>query len=133
MSVKFAAVGRVGTNPEQLTIGTGEDASPLVRFRVYFDGSVKSEDGYEDKYGFWRDIEIWREGLGKRVAQHIRKGMLIAVQGTEICKKREKDGEEYENYAIRADAVSLELVGVKSIEMAPKASDAEDDSARDAA
>ena len=133
MSVNFAATGRVGTNPEQLTIGTGDDASPLVRFRVYFDGSVKSGDGYEDKYGFWREVEIWREGLGKRVAQHVKKGMLINVQGTEICKKRQKDDEEYENYSIRADAVSLELVGVKSIEMAPKTSAQSDETERDAA
>lgn len=133
MSAQFAATGRVGTNPEQLTIGTGDDASPLVRFRVYFDGSVKSGDGYEDKYGFWREVEIWREGLGKRVAQHIRKGMLINVQGTEICKKREKDGEKYENYAIRVDALSLELVGLKSIETAPKATSAKGGDERDAA
>lgn len=129
MSVHFAATGRVGTNPEQLTIGTGNDASPLVRMRVYFDGSVKSGETYEDKYGFWREVEIWREGLGKRVAQHIRKGMLINVTGTEICKKHEKDGEQFENYAIRADTVNLELIGVKSIEMVSKSSaqPAEDD------
>ena len=132
MSVHFAATGRVGTNPEQLTIGTGDDASPLVRFRVYY-GSVKSGDGCEDKYGFWREAEIWREGLGKRAAQHIKTGVLINVQGAEICKKRQKDDEEYENYSIRADAVSLELVGVKSIEMAPKAPAQSDETERDAA
>ena len=126
MSADFFAVGNVGTVPEQLIVGTGDDEAHLVKFRVYFPGTVKTDAGYQDRYGFWREVEIWRHGLGKRVAMHIKKGMRIIVKGQEICKKTQKDGVEYENHAIRADLVAPDLIGIASIELESRTMQSED-------
>ena len=133
MSVSFSGFGRVGVDPEQRTIGTGEDAKPLVRLRVYFEGSVKSGDEYVDKYGFWSDVEIWRPGLGRQVAKHVRKGMLVLVDGTLRCKSFEKNGETKESFEVRAEKVTLGLVGIEAITMAPKAPAQSDEETQDAA
>ena len=133
MSAAISSFGRVGTDPEQKTIGTGDDAKPLVRFRIYIEGSVKSGDEYVDKYGFWSEVEIWRPGLGRQVAEHIRKGMLVFVEGALLCKSYEKEGETFEDFAVRAEHVTLGLVGIEAITMAPKASSDTNEQAKNAA
>ena len=120
MGVKAEGSARVGTEPETKVIPGGDEARHLTTFRAYFDGSVKTESGYEDRYGFWRTIEVWAPGLSARVAAHVKKGMVVNIKGTEQRKTWDKDGTEMEEYVIKADHVAIDLVGIESITMQPK-------------
>ena len=123
MIPRFEGTGRLGAAPEMKTIGSGDDAKQLVTFTCYFEGRVKTGDGYADKYGYWREVEIWKDGLGKRVHELLEKGMMVRVEGVQLCDKYEKDGEQRERHKIRAEDVFVDLIGIQEIVRKPKAQD----------
>ena len=123
MLPRFEGTGRLRAAPVMKTIGSGEDAKQLVTFDCYFEGRVKTEDGYADKYGYWREVEIWKDGLGKRVHEHLEKGMMVRVEGVQLCSTYTKDGEKRESYKIRAEDVFVDLIGIQEVVRKPKAQD----------
>ena len=62
----FIGRGNLGSKPELKYVG--DDKKPVLNLSVYFERKIKNDDGeYEDKGGFWRNINYW----GGKKAEHI--------------------------------------------------------------
>jgi single-strand DNA-binding protein len=118
MGNKFYGEGNLGTDPELKRLDPDDDENAVCNLRIYFDKPVpkKDGDGFEDKGGFWMNVEIW----GKRgIACHqlLKKGNRVTVDGSFIGKRwNDKDsGEEQFGLTVRAKRVNPDLMIVESI------------------
>ncbi len=116
MGNKFSGEGNLGTDPELRNTG-GDDDDAVCNLRIYFDKPVPVDDGFEDKGGFWMNVEIW----GKRAiacSNLLKKGNRVSVEGALIEKRWEDDSnEEKSMLVIRARRVNPELMTVESIKV----------------
>ena len=117
MSNKFYGEGNLGADPELKYLDQQDDSKTVCNLRVYFDRNLpnKNNDGFEEKGGFWMDVEIW----GKRAIacdEILNKGNRVSVDGSIISKPWEDDnGKEQPGFVIRAKRVNPELMSVEAI------------------
>lgn len=99
--------GNIGSVPEFKEFPNGnKDPRRLCRLNVYFDNSVPRGDSYEDRGGFWANVEIWHTNA-KQFASLYQKGMRVLVQGRAVMDNWEKDGEEYQALKVQASRVGI--------------------------
>lgn len=123
MNNVFQGTGNLGSDPELKTVKVGDEDRQVVSFRVYFERSVPDGGGgFQEKGGFWRDVSVWKEGLGQRVAKHLAKGSKVFVIGHEVASQWKDDhDQDRESYDIRADYVAVDLIGIEAISYQRKA------------
>lgn len=105
-------VGNLGGNPELRSTNGGTDVASfsLGTSRVKRDSDGKT---YKDDSGFTAKDTEWHRvtcfnGLGRVVAEHAGKGMLVSVKGRiHNSKWTDKDGVDRYGYEIIADDVQF--------------------------
>ena len=105
-------IGNLGADPELRTTSGGTD---IATFNLGTSRPKRDSDGktFKDERGFTvKDTEWHRvtcfNGLGKVVAEHACKGMLVSVRGRiHNSKWTDKDGIERYGYEIIADDVQF--------------------------
>lgn len=114
MSNKFYGEGNLGANPDLKIIDQNDPDRMVSNLRVYFDNSIPKDDGgFEDKDGFWMNVEIW----GKRAqACHdlFKKGDRVSVAGKVVSQTWEEDKDgviiERQRFQIKANRVNADLL-----------------------
>ena len=105
-------VGNLGGDPELRSTNGGTDVASfsLGTSRVKRDSegkTYKDESGFTAKDTEWHRVTCFN-GLGRVVAQHAVKGMLVSVKGRiHNSKWTDKDGVERYGYEIIADDVQF--------------------------
>ena len=114
----FYGTGNLGSDPESKPVTVDGEERTVVEFRVYFDRQVPDGDrGWTDKGGFWRTVQIWKEGLGQRVQDHLVKGARVFVMGQVKASQWTDDHDQNRtSYDIVADYVAPDLIGIDAIE-----------------
>jgi single-strand DNA-binding protein len=105
-------VGNLGADPELRTANSGTD---IASFSLGTSRPKRDSEGktYKDASGFTAKDTEWHRvtcfnGLGRIVAQHAAKGMLVAVRGRiHNSKWTDRDGIERYGYEIIADEVQF--------------------------
>ncbi|KRA84051.1 single-stranded DNA-binding protein [Altererythrobacter sp. Root672] len=105
-------VGNLGADPQKRTTSGGTEVSTfsLGTSRVKRDSegkTYKDESGFTAKDTEWHRVTCFN-GLGRIIAQHATKGMLVSVRGR-IHNTRWTDGEGVERfgYEVIADDVQF--------------------------
>ncbi len=116
MGNKFTGEGNLGQDPVLKRTGGDDDEKAVCNLRIYFDRPVpKDEGGFDDKGGFWMDVEIW----GKRAvacASLLIKGSRVVVEGSLIGQSwKGDDDQDHYKVIVRAKRVSPDLMIVGSI------------------
>ncbi len=111
MGNKFSGEGNLGLDPELKHLDDKDDEQSVCNMRIYFDKPVPTGDGFEDKGGFWMNVEIW----GKRAikcGELLKKGHRVAVDGSFIEKswKDKESGEDRSGLVVRAKRVNPDLM-----------------------
>ncbi|MDR0770543.1 MAG: single-stranded DNA-binding protein [Burkholderiales bacterium] len=121
MSNQFLGEGNIGKEPEVKQFQSGNNEPRfLLRFPVYFDNPVKGKDGkFEDKGGFWANVELWMGEEANRLADLYQKGQRVQVQGRMIRDtwKDEETDEEKSAFKIRARRVGILPFRVEEVVM----------------
>lgn len=105
-------VGNLGGDPELRSTSGGTDVASfsLGTSRVKRDSegkTYKDESGFTAKETEWHRVTCFN-GLGRVVAQHAGKGMLVSVKGRiHNSKWTDKDGIDRYGYEIIADDVQF--------------------------
>jgi single-strand DNA-binding protein len=124
-------VGNLGGDPELRSTSGGTDVASfsLGTSRVKRDSDGKT---YKDERGFTAKDTEWHRvtcfnGLGRVVAQHAGKGMLVSVKGRiHNSKWTDKDGIDRYGYEVIADDVQFLGRPKQPSEPSDDASNAED-------
>ena len=116
MGNKFSGEGNLGQDPEVKRLDDKDAEQAVCNLRIYFDKPVPTDDGFEDKGGFWMNVEIW----GKRAircGELLKKGQRVAVDGSIIEKSwKDKDSaEDRSGLVVRAKRVNPDLMLVNSM------------------
>lgn len=111
--------GNIGSKPEFKEFPNGnKEPRRLLRLNVYFDNSVpQNGGGYEDKGGFWMNIDYWHKDA-EAYSRLFQKGMRVIVSGRVVMDNWEKDGEEYEALKIQANRVGILPHRIESVTLA---------------
>ena len=117
MGNRFYGEGNLGNDPElkQLEEDNGDKA--VCNLRVYFDKPVPTADnsGFEDKGGFWMNVEIWGK-RGIACADLLSKGNRVTIEGSIIGKEwTDKEGVERVSLVVRAKRVNPDMMIVDTI------------------
>ena len=107
-------VGNLGTDPATRTAGSGVD---VTNFQLGTNRPKRDAEGktFRDASGFTAKDTEWHRitcfnGLGRTVAEHARKGMLVSVQGR-IHNSRWTDDEGIERYGYEIIAEEVQVFG----------------------
>ncbi len=108
MSNQFNGEGNLGQDPEIKTVKVEGTDQTVCNLRIYFDRPIPVGDGYQDKNGFWLDVEIWGK-RGQNVCRLCNKGNRVSVAGRLADASYEKDGAMVNKLVLKATAVNLVL------------------------
>lgn len=104
---EFIGEGNLGRDPELKTVRRGSEDTEVANLRVYFDRRVPDGEGsFEDKNGFWLNVEVWGE-RATHVARLCARGTRVAVVGSLKDDSYEKDGAMVNGVSLRARSVYL--------------------------
>jgi len=124
-------VGNLGRDPELRSTNGGTDVASfsLGTSRVKHDSegkTYKDESGFTAKDTEWHRVTCFN-GLGRVVAEHASKGMLVSVKGRiHNSKWTDKDGIDRYGYEVIADDVQFLGRHKQSAESSESAEAAED-------
>jgi len=112
--------GNIGSTPEFKEFPNGnKEPRRLLRINVYFDNSIPKEGGgYEDRGGFWANVEWWHKDA-EHYAALFQKGMRVAVAGRAVMDRWESDEGQFEALKIQANRVSILPHRVTMVNLAP--------------
>lgn len=105
-------VGNLGADPDLRSTSGGNDVASfsLGTSRPRRDGegrTFKDESGFTAKETEWHRVTCFN-GLGRTIAQHAAKGMLVSVRGRiHNSKWTDREGVERYSYEIIADDVQF--------------------------
>ena len=124
-------VGNLGADPQSRTTGSGTD---VTTFNLGTSRPKRDSEGktFKDASGFTAKDTEWHRvtcfnGLGRVVAEHAGKGMLVSVRGRiHNSKWTDKDGVDRYGYEIIADDVQF-LGRPKQSGEAPEPADSDND------
>ena len=96
--------GNIGSAPEYKRFQKdNQDARHLLRLNVYFDNSIRLQDGsYEDRGGFWANVELWHRDA-ESYSRLYQKGMRVLIDGRAVLDSW-KDGNGVEQAAMKVQA-----------------------------
>lgn len=96
---QMTILGYVGRDPE---LAVTSDGTPVTKFSIAVTRKVKGEDQTT-----WYNIVAWR-GLAETIEQHVRKGMMLFVQGyAEFRTYVTKDGRQGSSIDVTIDKFSF--------------------------
>ena len=122
MSSKFIGKGNLGNAPTLKHPNVEGEPSALVEMYVYFDRLVPVEDGYEDRGGFWLNVEYWaEEDWAERVARLLVRGCRIRVEGSLVLNTWENEEGPGSRLILKAKEITLDLARVDTISFTQKA------------
>ncbi|HLS49031.1 MAG TPA: single-stranded DNA-binding protein [Actinomycetaceae bacterium] len=104
----ITVTGHVGTNPELQVTPTGRE---VTRFRLAVNAGYRGPDGqWVERDPQWFSIKVWGEHRARNVADSVRKGMPVVVQGALSVDRWEgQDGERFDSViTARSVAVPIE-------------------------
>lgn len=122
MSTHFSGEGNIGSAPEFREFPNGNDEpSRLLRLNIYFDNSIPTKEGYDDRGGFWAPVELWH-----RDADHWRTlyqtGMRVCVEGRMVRDLwDDASGNARETFKVEARRVSIMPHRIESVQLNAKA------------
>lgn len=116
MSTQFIADGNIGSTPEFREFANDDDEPRrLLRLNVYFDNPVPVDDGFEDRGGFWAQVELWRKEA-KHWSTLLQKGMRVLVIGRTVQDRwTNSEGEPQATIKIEAHKLAVMLYRIESI------------------
>ena len=121
MSTLFLAEGNIGSAPEYREFTDPEDGPRrLIRLSVYFDNPVPSEEGFEDRGGFWVPVELWHDSAHHWSTLY-QKGMRVMVLG-KMIRDQWEDAEHnpQATFKIRARSIGILPYRIASVVVSPK-------------
>jgi single-strand DNA-binding protein len=132
MSTEFRGEGNIGSAPEYREFPMDEgEPDRLLRLSVYFDNPVPTDDGFEDKGGFWMPVEI-RHADVHHWSKLYQKGMRVLVIGRQVREEWTDDaGNLSVALKIRARPVAILPYRLERVVLVPKGDAGADPSARD--
>ena len=124
MSTRFIGEGNLGQHPELQYITDPQNPDmkqTVVNLRVYFDNSVPvtnadGEKDFEDKGGFWLDVNVWGERAVK-CAELLQKGVRLSIEGAlqnQVWEDKES-GEQRSKLCLRARRIALPLSRLEKV------------------
>jgi single-strand DNA-binding protein len=127
MSTEFRGEGNIGSAPEIREFPKEDaDSDWLLRLNVYFDNPVPTQDGFEDKGGFWMPVEIRHPDV-RFWAKIYQKGMRVLVIGRQIRSEWTDDaGNPAVSMTIRARPVAILPYRLERVVLASKSDHATD-------
>lgn len=103
-------IGRVTRDLNENSFGYVGSGIAKMTLSIAVNRSVKKADKWEDEASFF-DVLYWGKAA-EAVKPYIHKGTQIAVKGSLVQQRWEKDGEKKSKIIIQAD--SIQLVGGKA-------------------
>lgn len=112
--------GNIGSNPEFKEFPNGnKEPRRLLRINVYFDNSIPKEGGgYEDRGGFWANVEWWHKDA-EHYSALFQKGMRVTVAGRAVMDRWENDEGQFEALKIQASRIAILPHRVTMVNLAP--------------
>lgn len=112
--------GNIGSNPEFKEFPNGnKEPRRLLRINVYFDNSIPKEGGgYEDRGGFWANVEWWHKDA-EHYSALFQKGMRVTVAGRAVMDRWENDEGHFEALKIQASRIAILPHRVTMVNLAP--------------
>jgi single-strand DNA-binding protein len=101
---KVILKGRLGDDPKSSATSTGKIKTA---FSVATDESWKDKDGKWQSITEWHNVVIWKAPLAEVVAQNVKKGDCVSVEGKIKTRSYEKDGVKKYITEVVADNVDL--------------------------
>ncbi len=122
MSCKFIGKGNLGNAPVLKHLTVEGEPSAVVEMYVYFDRLVPVNDDYEDRGGFWLNVEFWadRTERAERVARLLSRGCRIHVEGTLVLQTWDSETGPENRLILKAKDITLDLARVESITFTTK-------------
>ena len=123
MSNEFRGTGNVADAPVVKTVMVGDDERKVTDLRVFFDEyRPDGRGGFEQKGGFWLDVNVWGERRATEVAQHIKRGARVHVVGRLVESRwtTNEGGEERSALYLDADELYLSLARVAAVTLKPR-------------
>ena len=102
-------IGNLGKDPE---LKTTEGGLKVVQFSVATNESYKDKSGEWQNHTEWHNIVAWSQ-LAERIAEKLKKGDRVYLEGKLRTDKYEKDGQTHYTTKIVAS-------GVRSLERSEK-------------
>lgn len=133
MSTHFTGEGNIGSPPEFHEFPNEQDESDphrKIRFSVYFDNPKPTDEGFEDRGGFWASVDLWDRDA-QRWSKIYQKGMRVLVSGR-IVRDEWRDDADVPRVTLKIEAKRVGILPyrIDAIAMAQRAtSSAEDPSA----
>ena len=88
---KVTLIGNLGGDPEVRHL---ENGTAVGRFSLATNENYKDKEGNWQKLTEWHNVVVWRD-MAERAATHLKKGMLVYVEGKISYRKyTDKDGQE---------------------------------------
>ncbi|MGL4667076.1 MAG: single-stranded DNA-binding protein [Saezia sp.] len=113
MSTYFNGEGNIGSNPEFRVFPNGNDEpKTMMRLNVYFDNPIPRRDGFEDKGGFWAQVEIWHKDAEHWCKQIYQRGMRVLVTGNMVSQEWD-DEEGRKRTAMKVEARRVGILPVR--------------------
>jgi single-strand DNA-binding protein len=101
---KVSLIGRLGTQPEVTTYGTGRS---LAKFTLATNESYKDKNGQWQENTQWHTVNAWGK-LADRIEKVLKKGQEVIVEGKLIHQNYEtKSGEKRFSTIIEASEFLL--------------------------
>lgn len=115
--------GNIGSNPEFKEFPNGnKEPRRLLRINVYFDNSIpKDGGGYEDRGGFWANVEWWHKDA-EHYSALFQKGMRVSVAGRAVMDHWENAEGQFDALKIQANRVAILPHRVTMVNLAPSQS-----------
>jgi len=122
MSTFFLGDGNVGSTPEFRVFPNGnEEPRKMMRLNVRFDNPVLGKDGYQDRGGFWAQVEIWHRDAEHWAKELYRQGMRVLVEGRMVSQEWENnEGDKRVSMKVEARRIAILPQRIISITLAEK-------------
>lgn len=111
--------GNIGSAPEYKRFQKdNQDPRHLLRLNVYFDNSIRLQDGsYEDRGGFWANVELWHRDAESYSGLY-QKGMRVLIDGRAVLDTwKDGNGEEHAAIKVQANRIAFLPQRIESITM----------------
>lgn len=105
---KVQLIGRTGKEPEVRHMTSGD---AVANVSLATTKSWKDKEGQKQEKTEWHNLVFYR-GLAEVVAEYVKKGALIYVEGELTTEKYEKDGVDH--YATKIVVSEMKMLGGNS-------------------
>lgn len=122
MSTRFSGRGNLAEVPALKSVEVRGESRQMAQMRVYFDRPVPAEeDAFEDKGGFWLDVNYWGH-RAERMVRVLSRGARVYLEGNleQVIWKDRDSGTDRSKLRLNAEYIALDLSRVESVEHLPR-------------